>query len=445
MIKKLLFIVLFLPLFALGQHTIKGTFSPAKDYKWAVLYKVTPTNLLYKTDAKVDEDGNFTLQLDETITKGMYRLVYAVPQDIFNFDIIYNATEDIQLSFSQEKGIEFLASKENSLLRTYETEMYSVQTEIGKMYKDGYDAVAPYFEALDELQQTFEAEAKGTIALQFIKANKPYIPKSPENIESYISNSKKNYFNYVDVNNPTLQESSFITEYAYNFIRGFVGKNEDTASAFENNIDIFQARIENSDPMFQKVQWMKLWQKFVDNDKAHTANYIAENYLIKLAKALNDEALVEDLTLFNNITIGNKAPNFSWEALENNKPALKNLHELDIAKNYIIVFWSSACSHCLKEVPLLHSKIEAMEKGAFKVIAVGLEDEPYAWRNRIRDFPEFVHVVGLGKWENEIGNDYGVNATPTYFVLDKDKKIIAKPENFEGLLEILQSIKIADK
>ena len=85
----------------------------------------------------------------------------------------------------------------------------------------------------------------------------------------------------------------------------------------------------------------------------------------------------------------------------------------------------------------MHSKVAAMDKGEYKVIAVGLEDEPYDWRNTIHDFPDFVNVLGLGKWENEIGNDYGIMSTPSYFVLDKDKKITAKPEEFDDLLKLI--------
>jgi thiol-disulfide isomerase/thioredoxin len=437
MIKKILFLVFLLPLVALSQHTIKGKFSPAEDYKWAVLYKVSPTNLQYKTDTKVDEDGNFTLQLDTSVTKGMYRLVYAVPQDIFNFDIIYNGEEDITLNFNRDNGVEFLISKENLLLASYEKEMRTAQTLIAKRYQDGYDSVASLFETLKELQKGFEKEAEGTIALEFIKANKPYIPESSQDMGAYIKANKSNYFENIDVNNTTLQESSFITDYAYNYILGFAGGKEDVNAALEDNIDTFQEQIKNSDPTFQKAQWIKLWQKFVDADRAHTANYISENYLIPLAKSSNDETLIEDLTLFKNMTLGNKAANFSWEEVVDNKTVLKDLHEIDVAENYIIVFWSSGCSHCLREVPKLHSKISSMEKGAYKVIAVGLEDDPYAWRNKIRDFPEFINVLGLGKWKNEIGKNYGVNSTPTYIILDKDKKITARPKELDDILKLL--------
>ncbi len=436
MIKKIPLLVFLLPLLALAQHTIQGNFSPAEDYKWAVLYKVSPTNLSYKTDTKIDEEGNFTLQLDASIEKGMYRLVYAVPQDVFNFDIIYNGEEDIVVQFNKEKGVEFLISKENVLLASYEKEMRAVQAQIAEQYQNGYQAVATMFETLSALQQSFEKKAEGTIALAFIKANKPYIPENPQDIRAYIKANKENYFENIDVNNTTLQESSFITDYAYNYILGFSGK-EDVTAAIEDNIDTFQTQIIESDSGYQKAQWIKLWQKFVDANKAHTANYISENYLIPLAKLSNDEGLIESLTLFKNMTLGNKAANFSWEEAIDNKTIVKNLHELDVAENYIIVFWSSGCSHCLKEVPQLHSKISSMEKGAYKVIAIGLEDDSYAWKNKIQSFPEFINVLGLGKWQNEIGKNYGVNATPTYIILDKDKKITARPQKLEDVLQLL--------
>jgi hypothetical protein len=160
MINKKLLLLFLLPLVTVAQHTIKGNFSPAEDYKWAVLYKVSPTDLSYKTDTKIDEEGNFTLQLDATITKGMYRLVYAVPQDVFNFDIIYNGEEDIVLNFNRDKGLEFLISEENLLLASYEKEMRAVQSQIAKRYKEGYDKVEAMFNTLEELQKEFEKKAE---------------------------------------------------------------------------------------------------------------------------------------------------------------------------------------------------------------------------------------------------------------------------------------------
>ena len=107
MFKRLLFITVLCPVLLAAQHTIKGVFSPAKNYNVALLYKVTPTISEYISNAEIKADGRFEFQLDSTATKGMYRLVYAVPQEDYNFDIIYNGKEDIELSFNSETGVAF--------------------------------------------------------------------------------------------------------------------------------------------------------------------------------------------------------------------------------------------------------------------------------------------------------------------------------------------------
>ena len=152
-----------------------------------------------------------------------------------------------------------------------------------------------------------------------------------------------------------------------------------------------------------------------------------------IAVALNDQELINDLILLINTAIGEVAPDFSIEIENDKKVITTKLRKLNSAKNYIIVFWSSGCSHCLDEIPQLDSFLKTQEKGFIKAVAVGLEDTPDQWKLLTKVYTEFIHVYGEGKWDNEIGDAYGVASTPTYFILDKDKKIIAKPEDFESL------------
>jgi thiol-disulfide isomerase/thioredoxin len=175
----------------------------------------------------------------------------------------------------------------------------------------------------------------------------------------------------------------------------------------------------------------------VDANFEEVANYISDNYLISLAEVLDDRELVDGLTLFKSLSIGNVAPDFSWE-VEEETSIIKKLSDLNTAENYIIVFWSSTCGHCLIEIPQLQTYVNSLEEDKLQVIAIGLEDEPFRWENETLKYPEFIHVLGLGKWKNEMGNSYNVTSTPTYFVLDKDKKIIAKPYDFEVLKKFLE-------
>ncbi len=436
MLKKLIFVIMVLPTLVFAQHTIKGSLSPAKDYEWVILYEVTPISSLFVANTEVNEKGEFEFLLDSTISQGMYKIVYALPQEENNFDIIYNAKEDVEFTYNQETGIEYQSSIENQLVSSYTNSMSFVSQSIGNFFRQQSSdtlALASIFETQSETQTSFEDAAKGTIASHFIKANRPYIPKEFEDIKTYINNLKIHFFDYVDFNDETLQSSNFLIERILNYVFGMSSETEDDTTTYKKNIDAVFLAMNNAKPIAKKTLFEALWQQMVDSNFEEVANYISDNYLISIAEALNDKELVNGLTLYKSLSIGNEAPDFSWEEVEGETTTIKHLSDLNTAEQYIIVFWSSTCSHCLKEIPQLQTYIKTLETGRLQVIAIGLEEESNRWENEILKYPEFIHVLGMGKWENEIGNSYNVTATPTYYVLDKDQKIISKPYDFEAL------------
>ena len=434
--KRILFLIALLPSILLAQNTIKGKFSLAKDYNFALLYKVKPTLSDYVSNAEIQEDGSFEFKLDSTNTKGMYRLVYGVPQEDYNFDIIYNGKEDIELTFNSETGVEFKKSTENKLIASYTNSMSMVTQSIGNYFsQESKDTTAlkAIFKTQKETQENFENATKDTIALEFIKANKPYIPQQVQDVKTYINNLKTHYFDHVDFNNKTLQSSNFLEERMLNYVFGMSSDSKDELENYKENIDVVHSYMKDAPNEVQRILLFDLWQQMSDLGFESIANYIAENYLMDVAVSLNDQELLHALILYKNISKGNVAPDFDIEIKEKDKFITKRLSELQGAENYIIVFWSSTCSHCLDEVPQLQTYVKSLEKDKVKVIAIGLEDEPYRWKDLTYTYSEFIHVYGEGKWDNKIGDDYGVSSTPTYFILDKDKKIISKPIDFKDL------------
>ena len=106
---------------------------------------------------------------------------------------------------------------------------------------------------------------------------------------------------------------------------------------------------------------------------------------------------------------------------------------LDGASYYVVVFWSSTCGHCLIEMPILYDYLKG--NAGVKVISVGLEDDSSraGWETQITSYPNFINVYGDNKWENKFARGYGVNATPFFFVLDAQKKVMAKPNDVAEL------------
>ncbi|TNJ45415.1 redoxin domain-containing protein [Tamlana fucoidanivorans] len=433
--KHIILILYLIPSFLLGQHVIKGTFSPAESYNVLLLYKVTPTISEYVANAKIDDMGKFEIKLDSTIQKGVYRLVYAMPQEDYNFDVIYNGKEDVELKFNAETGVTYESSFENRLLTSYTNSMSMVTQSIGNYFRRksrDTTALNTIFKTQRETQANYENAAKGTIALEFIKANKPYTPKGYTDIDLYIKSLKKHYFDFVDFSNPTLQSSNFLTEKTLNYVFGMSSKNADKITTFKQNIDVVSQKMKVAPIEIQRILLFDLWQQMADLKIEPVANYIAEEYLMDIAVKLNDQELLHTLILYKDLSNGTKAPDFSLEVDGKNK-GLGKLSNLNVAEHYVLIFWSSGCSHCLDEVPQLKMFVDELPKVTVKVVAIGLEDEPTKWNALIPKYSDFIHVYGQGKWENHIAASYGVKSTPTYFILNKAKEILDKPEDFEAV------------
>jgi len=433
-INKILFLLLFFPFIIFSQHTIKVTFSPANDFTWAILYKNAPTNTKYIAQSRI-VDGDLVFILDEEATTGIYKLVYAVPQNDYNFDIIYNGKEDIELTFNLIDGVVFQKSDENIMLQSYLTEMTLLGNDIETKYleESTEDTMSFIFKKQKKLQRSYEEKSEGTLVNHFIKANQPYIPNELETLGDYIKNVTADYFTNIQFNDEVLQSSNFLIEKSLAYINGTVTEGISKEQSLKNNVDKVEDQTRLLDLNFQKYFIEKLWKNLVNYNLISTANYLAERYLIPIANQLNDTVLVLKLTQFKNLSIGNPAPDFILD-----DGSGKKLSELDIAENYILVFWSSGCSHCLKEIPQLYQLSQELNTTKYKIIAVGLEEDTFKWTNEVVKYPNFINVVKLKKWNNTIVNEYGLTITPTYFVLDKDKRFLVKPENFDDLKAYLK-------
>ena len=428
--KFIFYLLVMIPSLIISQNTLKANFTPEEDFTWGILYKNSPTGKKYVAQSKFVE-GNLVFELNEKATKGIYKLVYAVPQNEYNFDLIYNGKEDVELTFSLNNGATFIKSSENILLFSYLNEL----TFLGKLLEVEYKkdkinrkAITTIFDRQRELQIIYEEKSNDMLVKHFIKANKPYIPIKYESISNYLKNQTSNYFENIDFSDEILQSSSLLLDKSLAYISSVVNKGFIKQKNYNYNIDKVVAKTKITNPDFQKVFLAKMWEKFVSYNQIKSANYLAEKYLIPLANQQNDKNLALKLNQFKNLSIGNSAPDFILD-----ESSQKKLSALDVAENYILVFWSSGCSHCLKELPQLHSLSQKLNSTKYKVVAVGLEENNTKWSSEVKKFPNFINAIKLQKWDNKVVKDYALTSTPTYFVLDQNKKFKFKPEGLKDL------------
>ncbi|SDG85217.1 TlpA family protein disulfide reductase [Winogradskyella thalassocola] len=432
--KKLLILLFVLPLLLQAQ-SVKGTFLPAEDFSYAFLYHATPESANYVNRGQLDSIGNFEIQLDSTVAPGIYKIVYATPPEENNFDFIYDGKETVAFNFSNDKGVEFTKSEENKLWTSYLKSIEMVNQTISNYYskenndEKGFTAI---FKTLKDTQTAYEELAKNKLVFKFIKANRPYIPTQYEGITTYSENLKQHYLSQVDFSDYLLQSSSYlidrVTAYVFNMVA------DPSEATYKQHIDDVAAAISNDDLSIKTSLLEMLWQRFVALNNNNIANYITDSYLLELAKSTNNKVLKDMVISFKNTSIGSKAPNFEI-TLDGKKTSL---HQLESAENYLLVFWSSGCSHCLSELPQVREMVA--NKPNLKVVAFGLEDNSRDWERQKENYPDFIHQIGLEKWDNPIVKTYGISATPMYFILDASKHIIAKPYGIEQLEVLLKEL-----
>ncbi|MCG2460150.1 TlpA family protein disulfide reductase [Flavobacteriaceae bacterium F89] len=439
---KVLNFFLFFAIAASAQHTISGTFSPAEDYTWLIAYRITSHSLAYTADTKVS-DGKFNLEMKQNFPTGTYRLVYAVPQEECYFDIIYDGKEDIELSFSNEKGVSFIKSKENRLFEDYFKEINDLENGLTDFYSDGNTDKVEFSKLVGQIsaaQSKYEIQSKGLLCHNFVIANRPYLPKNYEPVQRYVDRRKQHYFKEIDFNNPVLQKSPYLTDKVVNYVFTALPLGElsqkELETAMMANIREVDSQLKGSDAAFKTYLYYNLWQQLSTAGQNRIADFLYKNYLKQLATQTKRDDIRTKIEQESRVRMGSIPPEINWKE----GGELKKLSTVTGANNYLLIFWSSTCSHCLHELPLLHKYLESHTDLSLKVIAVGLEDDEVSWKKESAKLDGFIHVISLGKWQSNYAREYGIDHTPTFFILDKEKNLVAEPEDYKGVISYLEKV-----
>jgi peroxiredoxin len=112
-------------------------------------------------------------------------------------------------------------------------------------------------------------------------------------------------------------------------------------------------------------------------------------------------------------------------------------------KYLLVDFWASWCGPCRRENPNIVKAYQAYREKGFHILGVSL-DQPNAkdkWIKAIHDDNlTWTHVSDLKYWQNEVAQQYGIQAIPQNLLLDPQGKIIAKNLNGEQLQKKLGEI-----
>ena len=147
-----------------------------------------------------------------------------------------------------------------------------------------------------------------------------------------------------------------------------------------------------------------LYSKYFDNDIIYT--HLSDVYFSKLeinnlTENIRNE-IVKRADVLRNITIGHLAPIFTYIDDEGKQI---DLSEID-SKNTILFFYKPDCQKCIREKRILEL-VKKRQKN-LTILHINISEDNYS------------------NVSQDIINQYDIATTPTIYVLDKDKRIIAK-------------------
>ncbi len=150
---------------------------------------------------------------------------------------------------------------------------------------------------------------------------------------------------------------------------------------------------------------------------AHLSNTLIQNYQDVL-----DDAMRSKMERYVTLAVGNTAPNLELG---------KDRTLKDINNNILLIFGSAECHHCTEaNKKLLEFYPKWQAKGNIEVVYISIDTDKELYNQEYSQYPWKTYCDYKG-WDTQGAKDYFVDATPSYFLLDKDLKIIMHPRSLE--------------
>jgi peroxiredoxin len=397
-----------------------------------------------------DTTGHFRFTIVNRLP-GMYRVLWSKEGFV---DLVWNQ-EDVVFttkSGSAEDSLRIILSLENTINLAYvrSDRMNQAKLQVLVPVVDYYPAkdafyatVITEFERIQQSQQRYLDSLAGiypkSFAVRVAKVYQtPFIPASL-NKDDRISLLKQHYFDRIDFSDTSLLRSMV-----------FVNKAIAYLSLYSNN-RLPQKQLEAE--FIKAVTLMlgaasvnpviyKFWLDYLVGgfDKYHfdeVITYIADNF--QDPSSCEDQerksALQKKLDTFKKIAIGKIAPDLE---VPDNKG--KQVKLAGISTEYtLLVFYATTCPHCVAMMPRLKELYENQKPRRFEVMAVSIDTSRSEWTSFLREQKlGWINVSDMKGFAGKPADDYNIYATPTMFLLDREKKILSKPIS---LMELEQALR----
>lgn len=166
--------------------------------------------------------------------------------------------------------------------------------------------------------------------------------------------------------------------------------------------------------------------------------FMADQYRPQTCDNPGSLNIQDRLEAIKRLSIGNIAPPIS--GFDSNGKKFKG-DELKYRPT-LVIFWASWCPHCNHIMPQLINLYNQNKQKNWGILAFSIDTDRNAWVKAINEhaYP-WPNISDLKGWDGDVSKAWALNATPVFYLIDKDLRIIAKPNNLQEIIEALNQIK----
>lgn len=452
-------------LFAQNGYNIKITLRPFKN-EWVYLGHYYGKQLPIVDSVRLNEKSEGVFKGPKKLGGGVYLVGY--PDRAHNFEMLVDKNQQFSLvaDTADIQNIRFVNSPDNSAFKAYQAYMTANGKELDALYARRKGAGKE-----DSLQLTRQIEEKN----KMIRAYRTgVIAKDPNSLLAVLLKSMKEP--EVPQQDPAAKKDSL---FAYHYFKNHYWDGVNLSDDRLARTPFFEARVDkyfdqlvypSSDSVIKELDWMMSYanvneemqrfmllkfinrylnQKYMWEDAVFVhlfEKYFAQkNYdwlTDKGRKIITDRAY----SLMANI-MGSPAAEIE---LPDSNGVKKNLYSVE-APFVLVAIWDPTCGHCKETLPRIDSLYRSRWKNyGLKIFALAKETD-----GTRKDWTSFIEQHHLNDWVNVYYSKeadkartdanipgyaqlYDVQTFPTLYLLDKDKRIIAKKLSFDQIDEILQ-------
>ncbi|MCX6249561.1 MAG: redoxin domain-containing protein [Bacteroidetes bacterium] len=402
-----------------------------------------------------DEKGNFIVKVRMDKPAGLYRCWWDKEKSV---DLIINKEDVSFQTIVEEPGdsMDILSSVENKLYywsmqrdRTNQARLSLLMpvVEYYPVKDDFYRQVTTEYEGIQKAQEKIvDSLAKlylGSFAVHIWKLQQtPFLPSTLSKEES-VNYMKAHFFDNIDFTDTLLLHSNAWSNKAISYL-GLWGNSRLSQKQLGGEFIKAVTAMLSAASVNAEVYKFLLDYFLGGFDKYHfddVITYMADHFQdpFSCEDAAKKTSLQKKLETFKKISVGKVAPDIEVPDMTGKPVKLSGIK----SEYTLLIFWSSECGHCTQMMPKVKDIYDKQKPKRYEIFAVSIDTSRSEWTTFIKDEKlKWLNASDLKGFDSKAADSYNIYATPTMFLLDADKKILAKPISWKELEQNLKDFKL---